>query len=113
MHEADDMHGESCCQKPKKQLTVTVVALCHTCRHYVIQGQTSTLLNLENPSRWHQKWPFTNLVASETSISESGEIGNGDIERMTPQGLRGDFDLPTKISKCSLKVLLKSYKLLC
>ena len=43
MHEADDMHGESCCHKPEKQLTVTVVALCHTCRHYVIQGQTSTL----------------------------------------------------------------------
>ena len=63
--------------------------------------------------RWNEKWPFLNLVASETFISESGEIGNGVIERMTPQGLRGVFDLPTKISKCSLKVLLKSFKLLC
>ena len=39
MHEADDMHGKSCCHKPEKQLTVTVVALCHTCRHYVIHGR--------------------------------------------------------------------------
>ena len=62
---------------------------------------------------WHRKWPFLNLVAPETSISELGEIGNGDIERMTPQGLRGVFNLPTKISKCFLKVLLKSCKLLC